>query len=188
LAIQLVFTKFAELQSARQVHIRLRDKGIELPAKSRRGKAQGVVWRLPAYSIVHNILTTDLCRCLCVRTNDEPDQRGGRPQARTSWRTPADGRMERADQGSSCRLHHLGRVRTQPQSNANNATGMSSALSRGAARRRTAAARASALRPLRQRCAEAVKRRTLAELAVEEFSNVSASLAGLHEQVRSARA
>ena len=134
MAIQLVFTKFAELQSARQVHIRLRDKGIELPAKSRRGKAQGVVWRLPAYSIVHNILTTDLCRCLCVRTNDEPDQRGGRPQARTSWRTPADGRMERADQGSSCRLHHLGRVRTQPQSNANNATGMSSALTRGAAR------------------------------------------------------
>src|SRR5271163_2933409 len=32
-AIQLVFTKFAELQSARQVHIWLRDEGIELPAK-----------------------------------------------------------------------------------------------------------------------------------------------------------
>ena len=32
-AIQLVFTKFAELQSARQVHIWLREEGIELPAK-----------------------------------------------------------------------------------------------------------------------------------------------------------
>src|ERR1700728_1651043 len=30
-ALQLVFTKFAELQSARQVHIWLREEGIELP-------------------------------------------------------------------------------------------------------------------------------------------------------------
>src|SRR5271168_1797640 len=37
-ALQLVFTKFAELQSARQVHIWLREEGIELPAKSRRGR------------------------------------------------------------------------------------------------------------------------------------------------------
>jgi DNA invertase Pin-like site-specific DNA recombinase len=59
-AVQLVFTKFAELQSARQVHIRLRDEGIELPAKSRRGEAHGVVWRLPAYNIVHNILTNPI--------------------------------------------------------------------------------------------------------------------------------
>jgi hypothetical protein len=59
-AIQLVFTKFTELQSARQVHIWLRDEGIELPAKSRRGEAHGVVWRLPAYNIVHNILTNPI--------------------------------------------------------------------------------------------------------------------------------
>jgi hypothetical protein len=51
-AIQLVFTKFAEFQSARQVHIWLRDEGIELPSKSCRGEAHGVVWRLPAYNIV----------------------------------------------------------------------------------------------------------------------------------------
>ena len=56
-ALQLVFTKFAELQSARQVHIWLREQGIELPVKSRQGEAHGVVWRLPAYNIVHNILT-----------------------------------------------------------------------------------------------------------------------------------
>ena len=48
------------LQSARQVHIWLGEEGIELPAKSRRGEAHGVVWRLPAYNIVHNILTTSL--------------------------------------------------------------------------------------------------------------------------------
>ena len=34
-ALQLVFNKFAELQSARQVHIWLREEGIELPVKSR---------------------------------------------------------------------------------------------------------------------------------------------------------
>ena len=56
-ALQLVFAKFAEFQSVRQVHIWLREEGIELPVKSRRGEAQGIVWRLPAYNIVHNILT-----------------------------------------------------------------------------------------------------------------------------------
>src|SRR5262245_55647032 len=34
-ALRLVFSKFAEFQSARQVHIWLRDEGIELPVKSR---------------------------------------------------------------------------------------------------------------------------------------------------------
>jgi hypothetical protein len=38
-ALQLVFSKFAEFQSARQVHIWLRDEGIELPVKSRDGEA-----------------------------------------------------------------------------------------------------------------------------------------------------
>src|SRR6516164_6828182 len=50
-ALQLVFTRFAELRSARQVHIWLRDEGIELPVKSRQGEAHGVEWRLPAYNI-----------------------------------------------------------------------------------------------------------------------------------------
>jgi DNA invertase Pin-like site-specific DNA recombinase len=59
-ALQLVFAKFAELQSARQVHIWLRDEGIELPVKSRRGEARGIIWRLPAYNTVHNILTNPI--------------------------------------------------------------------------------------------------------------------------------
>jgi DNA invertase Pin-like site-specific DNA recombinase len=56
-ALQLVFSKFAEFQSARQVHIWLRDEGIELPVKSRNGDTRDIIWRLPAYNIVHNILT-----------------------------------------------------------------------------------------------------------------------------------
>jgi hypothetical protein len=31
----------------RQVNIWLRDEGIELPVKSRKGEAQGIVWKLP---------------------------------------------------------------------------------------------------------------------------------------------
>ena len=38
-ALQLVFAKFAEFQSIRQVHVWLRDEGIELPVKSREGEA-----------------------------------------------------------------------------------------------------------------------------------------------------
>src|SRR6202140_4886960 len=42
-ALQIVFSRFAEFQSARQVHIWLRDEGIELPVKSRHGEAHGGV-------------------------------------------------------------------------------------------------------------------------------------------------
>ena len=67
-ALQLVFSKFAEFQSAHQVHIWLRDEGIELPVKSRDGEAYGIVWRLPAYNIVHNILTNPVARRCCPHT------------------------------------------------------------------------------------------------------------------------
>jgi DNA invertase Pin-like site-specific DNA recombinase len=56
-ALQLVFTKFAEFQSARQVHVWLRDQGIMLPAKSQKPGEESVVWNLPLYNSVHNILT-----------------------------------------------------------------------------------------------------------------------------------
>ena len=59
-ALRLVFSKFAELRSARQVHFWLREEGIVLPAKSRRSEAPGVVWKLPAYNAVHNILTNPI--------------------------------------------------------------------------------------------------------------------------------
>ena len=46
-ALKLLFAKFAEFHSARQVHIWLRDEGIELPVKAHNPEADGVVWRLP---------------------------------------------------------------------------------------------------------------------------------------------
>jgi Resolvase, N terminal domain/Recombinase len=56
-ALKLVFSKFAELQSARQVHVWLRDKGIALPVKSHDAEGRCIVWKLPLYNTVYNILT-----------------------------------------------------------------------------------------------------------------------------------
>jgi DNA invertase Pin-like site-specific DNA recombinase len=56
-ALKLVFCKFAEFQSVRQVHVWLRDQGIELPVKSRDAEGTRIVWKLPLYNTVHNILT-----------------------------------------------------------------------------------------------------------------------------------
>jgi hypothetical protein len=54
----LVFAKFAELQSVRQVHVWLRDEGIALPVACH-GAVEGrsIAWRLPLYNTVHNVLT-----------------------------------------------------------------------------------------------------------------------------------
>jgi DNA invertase Pin-like site-specific DNA recombinase len=90
-AIQIVFTKFAEFLSARQVHIWLRDEGIELPAKSRRGEAHSVVWRLPAYNIVHNILTNPSYAGAYAfrRTTSRVSVADGRKRIRLGVRRPA---------------------------------------------------------------------------------------------------
>ncbi len=57
-ALRLVFAKFAELQSVRQVHLWLRDEGIALPvACHSAAEGHGTIWRLPLYNTVHNILT-----------------------------------------------------------------------------------------------------------------------------------
>ena len=90
-ALKLVFAKFAEFQSARQVHIWLRDEGIELPVKAHNTEAEGVVWRLPAYNTVHNILTNPIYAGTYAfgRTTSKVKCRE-RPQACAAWRTSPD--------------------------------------------------------------------------------------------------
>jgi DNA invertase Pin-like site-specific DNA recombinase len=57
-ALKLVFSKFSEFRSVRQVHIWLRDEGIALPVKSHKASDErGIVWRAPLYNSVHNLLT-----------------------------------------------------------------------------------------------------------------------------------
>ena len=134
-AIGLVFTKFAEFQSARQTHIWLRDEGIELPAKSRRGEAHGVVWRLPAYNIVHNILTNPIYAGAYAfgRTTSRVSVADGRKRIRRGVHRPM------AEWDVLIKDHHAAYISWEEfernlKTIANNATGMSSALARGAAR------------------------------------------------------
>src|ERR1700684_2399322 len=135
-ALQLVFTKFAELQSARQVHIWLREEGIELPVKSRQGEAHGVVWRLPAYNIVHNILTNPIYAGAYAfgRTTSRVSVKGGRKHVRRGVQKPM------AEWDVLIKDHHTAYITWDEFEHnleviANNATGMSSALARGAARK-----------------------------------------------------
>ena len=57
-AIGLVFTRFAEMQSVRQVFLSLRGDQIELPSINSRSAGQyQPLWKLPVYATVNNLLT-----------------------------------------------------------------------------------------------------------------------------------
>jgi DNA invertase Pin-like site-specific DNA recombinase len=56
-AIILVFRKFAELQSIRQVHRWLRRESITLPSIVYEAVGRRIVWKPPVYQTVHGILT-----------------------------------------------------------------------------------------------------------------------------------
>lgn len=134
-ALKLVFTKFAEFQSVRQVHIWLREEGIEMPVKSRQGEAQGVVWRLPAYNIVHNILTNPVYAGAYAfgRTTTKVRVEGGRKIVRRGVPLPM------AEWEVLIKDHHAAYITWDAFERnlkviANNATGMRSAVARGAAR------------------------------------------------------
>ena len=150
-ALQLVFAKFAELQSVRQVHVWLRDEGIELPVKSRDGEARGIVWRLPAYNTVHNILTNPIYAGAYAfgRTTSKVSVEDGRKRVRRGVHRPM------AEWDVLLKDQHEGYItwdefERNQRVIANNATGKGSAIAqRSGAARRAAAGRASALWPLR---------------------------------------
>lgn len=56
-AIGLVFRKFAEFQSIRQVHLWLRQEEVLLPSTETEGELRRIVWKLPVYNTVHGLLT-----------------------------------------------------------------------------------------------------------------------------------
>jgi DNA invertase Pin-like site-specific DNA recombinase len=59
-ALDLVFRKFAEVQTVRQVLVWLRQEGMELPVARPAAAAAGerrIEWRAPVYSTVHHVLT-----------------------------------------------------------------------------------------------------------------------------------
>lgn len=57
-ALGLVFRKFADVQSIRQVHLWLRQEKIDLPAVNYTvEQGRSIVWKPPVYNTVHHILT-----------------------------------------------------------------------------------------------------------------------------------
>lgn len=59
-AITLVFSKFTEFQSIRQVHLWLRQEEIQLPAVDYGEEERRIVWKQPVYNTVHHILTNPI--------------------------------------------------------------------------------------------------------------------------------
>ena len=55
--LALVFHKFAELQSVRQVHVWFRQEGIALPAVRHGPEDRRLEWKAPVYNTIHHILT-----------------------------------------------------------------------------------------------------------------------------------
>jgi excisionase family DNA binding protein len=56
-ALALVFAKFSEMQTVRQVHLWLRQERIALPAIGYGPEGRRVEWKLPVYNTIHHILT-----------------------------------------------------------------------------------------------------------------------------------
>src|SRR5712675_3252925 len=134
-ALKLVFSKFAEFQSARQVHVWLRDEGIVLPVKSRNTEERGIIWRLPAYNTVHNILTNPIHAGAYAfgRTTSKVSVEEGRKRVRRGVRRPV------AEWDVLLKDQHEGYISWEEFERnqrviADNATGKGSAIARGAAR------------------------------------------------------
>ena len=136
-ALQLVFSKFAEFQSARQVHIWLRGEGIALPISSHDAvSGRSVVWKLPIYNTVLNILTNPVYAGAYAfgRTTSKVIIEDGRKRVRRGLRRPL------TEWDVLLKNQHEGYITWEEFERnqrviADNATGKGSAIARGAARR-----------------------------------------------------
>ena len=94
-AIALVFSKFSEFESIRQVHLWLRQEQIALPAvRYTVEEGRSLVWKLPVYNTVHHILTNPIyagayafgrtCSRVSIADGRKRIVRGNRRE-RTDW-------------------------------------------------------------------------------------------------------
>ena len=136
-ALKLVFSKFAEFQSVRQVHVWLRDEGISLPAKSQKTvREPAIVWKLPLYNSVHNILTNPVYAGAYAfgRTMSKVSVENGRKRVRRGLR------RSQTEWDVLLKDQHEGYItwsefERNQRMIADNATGKGSASARGAVRR-----------------------------------------------------
>ena len=106
-----------------------------MPVKSRKGEARGIIWRLPAYNIVHNILNNPIYAGAYAfgRTTSRVSVENGRKRVRRGVHRPM------AEWDVLIKDHHEAYITWDEFERnlrviANNATGMSSATARGAVR------------------------------------------------------
>ena len=134
-ALRLVFTKFGDLQSIRQVYVWFKEEGVDLPIKSGAEEARGLVWKLPIYNAVRNILTNPVYAGAYAfgRTKSKVLVDNGRKLVRRGVRrSPTEWDVLIKDQ-------HEGYITWEEFERnqrviADNATGKGSAIARGAAR------------------------------------------------------
>nr|WP_294564366.1 recombinase family protein [uncultured Rhodopila sp.] len=105
-AIALVFSKFTEFQSIRQVHLWLRQEEIQLPSVDYGEEERRMVWKQPVYNTVHHILTNPIYAGAYAfgRTKNRVTLEGGRK------RVVKDVRRERDDWEVLIIDHHDGYI------------------------------------------------------------------------------
>ena len=91
-------------------------RALHCPSRRHRAaEGRSIVWRLPLYNTVHNILTNPVYAGAYAfgRTMSKVSVEDGRKRIQRGLRRPLVG-MGRAAQGSARRLYHLERVREKP--------------------------------------------------------------------------
>jgi DNA invertase Pin-like site-specific DNA recombinase len=105
-AVNLVFCKFDEVGSIRQVGLWLRQEGISLPTVAFGAQGRTVEWRLPRYNSVHRILTNPVYAGAYVfgRTTSQIRVEAGRKAVKVGVR------RRQEEWGVLIRDHHPGYI------------------------------------------------------------------------------
>ena len=105
-AIVLVFRKFAEFRSIRQVHLWLRQEEVSLPAVRVVGDERRIEWKPPVYGTVHKVLTNPVYAGAYAygRTESRVTVENGRKRVTRGYR------RDREDWDVLIRDHHEGYV------------------------------------------------------------------------------
>lgn len=108
-ALNLVFRKFNEVGSVRQVAVWLRQEGVQLPTVAHGPRGQVVEWRSPRYNSLHLILTNPVYAEAYVfgRTVSRTVMEAGRKAVKVG------ARRHKEDWGVLIRDHHEGYVTRQ---------------------------------------------------------------------------
>ena len=98
--IKLMFRKFRELGSARQLFLWARDAGIKIPVVRQNAKHQKLVWQAPAYhNLVEMMQNPIYAGAYAFGTPDTPGSGRGRSAEKDDRAPEADACLECADPG-----------------------------------------------------------------------------------------